>query len=105
MMKSKSVGLGRLLLVLSFILLSCNGCVLQREQILYYDRNGDGLVDLERHHFRGAADEDWELRDDDFNGRFEQKVIFGVGIIRSSIDIPVPKRVHIQSKTPAYLVE
>jgi len=69
-----------------------------REQISYYDRNGDGQVDLEKHHYRGVADADWELHDDDFNGRFEKKILFSVGVIESTVDLPVPKHVRIEAK-------
>ena len=34
---------------------------------------GKEVVDAETHHFTGLADADWELRDDDFNGRYEKK--------------------------------
>jgi hypothetical protein len=67
-----------------------------REQIFYYDRNADGQVDREVHHYRGVADADWELRDDDFNWRFEKKILYGVGVIESAVDIPVPTHVHIE---------
>jgi hypothetical protein len=105
MTESERMRFGVFFCALVFVLLCCGGCILPREQILYYDRNRDSIVDLKRHHYRGAADADWELRDDDFDGRFEKKVLFGVGIIRSSVDIPVPRRVRIQSKTPMYLLE
>lgn len=67
----------------------------RRERVTYYDRNGDGRVDLEKHTFPGMADADWELRDTDFNGRYDEKVLFGVAIIRSTVDLPVPKRAKI----------
>src|SRR2546423_11966482 len=82
----------------------CSGCAThkdsleRREQVFYYDRNGDGKVDQERHHYRGVADSNWELRDDDYDGRYENKVVFGVGIIESVVDIPVPTNVHIEAK-------
>ena len=67
-----------------------------RDQVTYLDRNGDGRADVENHHYPGVADADWQLRDDDFNGRFEKKILFGVGIVESKVDIPVPKGVRIE---------
>lgn len=69
-----------------------------REQILYYDRNKDGKVDLETHHHSIIADADWELRDDDYNGRYEKKIDFGFGMKTSVVDIPVPMDVKIEKK-------
>ena len=69
-----------------------------REQITYYDRNGDGKVDQEKHHYRGVADADWELRDDDYNGRYEKKILYGFAVTESTVDIPVPTHVHIEPK-------
>jgi hypothetical protein len=69
-----------------------------RDQVTYLDRNGDGQADVENHHYPGVADADWQLRNDDFNGRFEKKILFGVGIVESAVDIRVPKRVRIEPK-------
>jgi hypothetical protein len=68
-----------------------------REQISYYDRNGDGKVDLEIHHYLGVADADWSLQDDDYNGRYEKKILYGVGIIKSAVNLPVPTNVLIEA--------
>lgn len=65
------------------------------EVVTYYDRNGDGKVDLERHRFTGYADADWELRDDDFNGKFEARWHYGVGLIKTTVNTPVPTNVVI----------
>lgn len=70
-----------------------------KAQISYYDRNGDGKVDLEKHQHPGVADADWELRDDDHDGRYEKKVLFGVGVFESAVDIRVPLGVKIE-RTP-----
>src|SRR5437868_5092956 len=69
-----------------------------REQISYYDRNGDGKVDLEKHKFHGVADADWELRDDDYNGRYEKKILYGFAVVESAVDLPVPTYVRSESK-------
>jgi hypothetical protein len=82
----------------------CSGCAAQRNalesrgRVSYYDRNGDGKVDQETHHYPGVADADWELRDDDFDGRYERKTLYGVGIIESHVDIPVPTNVRISRR-------
>jgi hypothetical protein len=67
-----------------------------KEQVFYYDRNRDGEVDLERHRYPGTADADWELRDDNFDGRYEKKILYGVGVFESTVDLPVPTNVHIE---------
>ncbi len=74
-----------------------------RARISYYDRNGDGKVDLEYHRHPGVADADWELRDDDHDGRYEKKVLFGVGVFESAVDIRVPTGVKIK-RTPKGLI-
>ncbi len=70
-----------------------------RAQISYYDRNGDGKVDLEKHQHPGVADADWELRDDDYDGRFEKKILYGFAVRESPVDIRVPTGVKIE-RTP-----
>lgn len=70
----------------------------KRESVVYLDRNGDGKVDLEVHRFHGMADADWDLRDEDHDGRFEKKVVYGVGVFESTVDIAVPTEVKIQSR-------
>jgi len=94
-------------LTLTFLLLGSvfwSGCAAHKEtvqgtgQVFYYDRNGDGMVDLERHHFPGLADADWELRDDNYDGRYEKKIVYGYAVVESSVDLPVPKNVHIEPK-------
>lgn len=82
----------------------CSGCTTRfndplerREQISYRDRNGDGKVDQEKHEYRGVADADWELRDDNCDGRYEKKILYGVGILESAVSLPVPTHVHIEA--------
>ncbi len=91
-------------IALSLILLGTvlwPGCAAHREkesptgQVLYYDRNGDGRVDLERHHFPGVADADWELRDDNYDGWYEKKILYGYAVKESAVHLPVPTNVHI----------
>jgi hypothetical protein len=64
-----------------------------KAQIFYFDRNGDGKVDQEKHKYRGVADADWELRDEDYDGRYEKKILYGFGIVESTVDLPAPTRV------------
>ncbi len=70
-----------------------------RARLSFYDRNGDGKVDLEEHQHPGVADADWELRDDDYDGRYEKKILYGFAVKESPVDIPVPTGVKIE-KTP-----
>lgn len=85
------------ILTIAFVLLS--GCGVQsghRERIYYHDRNADGKADLETHRHPGRADADWALQDNDFDGRYEKKVMYGVGVKESSIDRPVPTDVRLK---------
>jgi hypothetical protein len=70
-----------------------------RELISYFDRNRDGQVDLEKHHYRNTADADWELQDNDYNGRYEKKILYGFAVITTAVNLPVPTNVKIQ-KSP-----
>lgn len=69
-----------------------------RAQISYFDRNGDGMVDFEKHTHPGDADADWELRDDDYNGRYEKKILYGFAVKESVVDLPVPTSDKIDKK-------
>ncbi|QIF05457.1 hypothetical protein [Roseimicrobium sp. ORNL1] len=68
------------------------------EKITYYDRNGDGKVDCESHTHRGWADADWLLMDDNYDGRYEKKMSFGVKVFETEVDIPVPTGVPISKQ-------
>lgn len=57
-----------------------------------------GKVDEEMHRYARAQDADWALRDNDYDGRFEKKILWGVGIFESTVDLPVPTGVHIDPK-------
>jgi hypothetical protein len=67
-----------------------------RDRVSYYDRNGDGIVDLEKHHYPGVSDADWELRDENYDGRYDKKILFGFTITEQVVDLPVPAHVPIQ---------
>ena len=47
-----------------------------RYVITYYDRNHDGIVDLEFHHAPGWGDADWGFIDSDYNTSYD--ILFGV---------------------------
>ena len=74
----------------------CAGFAGEDGQVTYHDRDHDGKVDLEKHRYSGSIDRDWQLRDDNFDGRYEKKVIIGVGIITEPVDLPVPTGVRIK---------
>ena len=87
---------------LSAALLS--GCAAKEdeERVSYYDKNGDDRVDLERHVYT-QTDSDWELRDTDFDGRYDRKVSLGGtryidvdGTEGRRVDLPVPAGVRIE---------
>ncbi len=67
-----------------------------RAQISYDDRNGDGKVDLEKHQQPGISDADWELRDDDYDGRYEKNILYGYAVTESKVDIAIPAGVKIE---------
>jgi hypothetical protein len=69
-----------------------------RAQISYYDRNGDGKADLEKHQHPGVADADWEARDDDYDGRYEKKILYGFAMQESAVDFRVPTGVKIEKR-------
>lgn len=69
-----------------------------REIISYYDRNGDGKVDHERHQKPDLDHGDLLLFDDNYDGRYEKRALYGVGVIESAVDLPVPTGVKIEAK-------
>lgn len=89
----------------------CSGCVQpagvdskangvlknSRERISFGDRNGDGKVDLEVHRYDGAADAEWALRDDNYDGRYEKQLRYGIGISESTVDLPIATNVRIEA--------
>ncbi len=85
-----------LLVAVTGVMLSCAASTKYRHLVSYFDRNGDGKVDLEKHKYPGGFDMDWELRDDNHDGRFERKVLFGYEVGESQVDIPVPTEVKLE---------
>lgn len=69
-----------------------------KEEIHYYDRNNDRKVDFESHIFPCLADANWELRDDNYDGRYEVKFVYGIGLYSVEVDIQIPEGVEIDTK-------
>ncbi|MES2921740.1 MAG: hypothetical protein V4819_09340 [Verrucomicrobiota bacterium] len=76
----------------------CAGCSAVGTRVSYYDRNADGKVDLEKHRHPGKEDADWVLRDNDFDGKYETKVLYGVAVKESSVDQQVPTGVRMEKR-------
>jgi hypothetical protein len=69
--------------------------------VIYYDRNGDGIVDYELHILgSGHADADWALIDTRFRGRYNMRVRWGITLEKQRVDISVPKHVKITPGKP-----
>ena len=75
---------------------------LPRYEVTYYDRNHDGIADLEFHHAPGWADADWGLVDSDYNAEYD--ILFGPGYFPSTkVHVPVPGGVRITKELPKEL--
>jgi hypothetical protein len=72
----------------------------RRYVVKYYDRNHDGMVDLEFHDIPGAADAAWSLVDTKFAGHYDLKIQWSVAITRERVDTPVPRNVPITPGQP-----
>ena len=68
------------------------------EQIYYFDRNGDGEIDQEKHKYPEWFDADWDLLDDDFDGNYEKKISYGFSLVETIVDLPVPIDVEIETQ-------
>jgi len=86
----------------------CSGCASRpsgehskKYVTTYYDCNGDGRVDYEFHDIPGWADDEWALRDTDFDGRYDVRYWMGPGGDRSRVDLSVPAGVRITKGKPA----
>lgn len=67
----------------------------------YYDRNHDGIVDVEYHHHRYATDSDWALIDTHFLGHFDTKALLLVYRRDMAVlPIPLPQNVSITTGQP-----
>ena len=67
--------------------------------VTYYDRNNDGVADLEFHD-SGCCDRDWALVDADFNGRYEKRVQWSYALVTTAVDIPVSRNVVLTPGQP-----
>lgn len=54
------------------------------------DRNADGRIDREVHKYPELADADWELRDEDYDGVYEQLITYGYAVQTQQVSIAVP---------------
>jgi hypothetical protein len=92
------------------VTLAITSCVSQSEStrrdidrqyvVKYYDRNHDGIVDLEFHDIPGAMDAAWALVDTTFSGRYDLEIHWGIGVTRKRVSIPVPRNVSITRGRP-----
>jgi hypothetical protein len=63
--------------------------------VTYYDRNLDGVADLELHEPAYCDDCDWALVDTNFDGRYDKRVRWSFGIVKEVVDLPVPNNVDL----------
>ena len=68
--------------------------------VTYYDRNNDGVTDLELHQPHHCDDCNWALVDADFNGRYEKRVRWSFGVVKEAVDLPVPRDVLLTTGKP-----
>jgi hypothetical protein len=83
---------------LSLVVIVAAGCASQDEVqeremkkqyvVKYYDRNGDGVVDLEFHDIPGSMDAAWAFVDTKFRGRYDLKIQWSVGVTRDVVITP-----------------
>jgi hypothetical protein len=94
------------------VLAALSGCATQRPEAArlgavssepdvatYYDRNQDGVADLEFHD-PGCCDRDWALVDTDFNGRYDKRVQWSYALVKAAVDLPVPRNVVLTAGQP-----
>ncbi len=71
-----------------------------RFEIAYYDRNHDGIVDMELHHAPGWSHGHWWLVDPDFNGCYDSLQVDALGAEPVRVLIPVPGHVRMSKSIP-----
>jgi hypothetical protein len=74
-------------------------------EVSYYDRNRDGVADLEFHEYAHRDDADWALVDTRFKGRYDLELRWSFGLLKRPVDLPVPTGVSIsadRSRVPAW---
>lgn len=57
-------------------------------RVSYADTNHDGYIDCSRYAWHGA-DGDYSFEDTDFDGRYDECTVYGVGVFRKSVDYPI----------------
>ena len=98
-----------LAVAIACLMLVATGCTRQRASglpytITYYDRNHDGMVDLELHSVpRGWSHGSWWLVDQDYNGAYDLLVVDGLGVKPVGVLVNVPGGVYITKKLPKNL--
>ena len=81
-----------LLLFVTIILLVCPAQAEDCGEIItYQDRNSDGNIDQELHQYPCMADADWELLDQNYDDRYDTKILYCIGPIKSKINLPIHK--------------
>ena len=55
----------------------------------YLDRNKDGKVDREFHDYPCLEDANWELLDENYDQRYDKKILYSIGPIESEVDFPI----------------
>ncbi len=67
---------------------------------IHYDRNRDGRVDYTIYDQPDIMDEEWALRDTDFDGRYDVRYNVGWGLRLLRVDRPVPTGVPMTPGPP-----
>jgi hypothetical protein len=81
------------LMLIGAVFTVAGGCATpKRHAVDYKDTNRDGKIDQEYHSYL-ASDANWELRDENFDGRYDKKISYGYGKDVTLIDKPVPHKV------------
>lgn len=77
------------------------GACSRQSVVTYYDRNHDGVVDLELHDDPGYAHAQWGLIDTDFDGRYDALEVFAPGGKRFPVEVFVQRNgIHISEELP-----
>ena len=77
------------------------GACSRQSVVTYYDRNHDGVVDLELHDDPGYAHAQWGLIDTDFDGRYDVLEVFAPGGKRFPVEVFVQRNgIHISKELP-----
>lgn len=73
--------------------------------VTYYDRNHDGVVDLELHIAPGWADVNWGFIDTDLDGSYDLLFVDDAGQSKpAKVSVPCPAGVPIAKEIPKTIV-